>query len=52
MLGFLNLFTAMSLRYSVKRQATIQQIQNAEFASDFILLPTFNTWNWYKSIHS
>jgi len=42
MLGFLNLFTAISLRDSMKSQATTKQIQNTNFVLKFILLTTFN----------
>jgi len=50
MLGFLNLFTAMSLCGSMEPQATIKQIQNTKFILNFILLTTFKKWNTHKSI--
>jgi len=40
MLGFLNLFTAMSLRDSMKPQAKTKQIQNTELVLNFVLLAT------------
>jgi len=40
MLGFVNLFIAMSSRDSMKPLATIKQIQNIKFAFNFILLTT------------
>jgi len=36
MLGYLNVFTAMFLRESMKPQATTKQIQNTKFVSNFI----------------
>jgi len=46
MLGFLNLFTAMALRDSMKPQTTTKQIQNTKFVLDFILLTTFKNMQY------
>jgi len=42
----MNLFTAMSLRESMKPQATNMQIKNIEFVSNFILLKAFKNMQY------
>jgi len=46
MLGFVNLFTAMSLRDSMKPQ-TAKQIQTTKFVSNLILSTTFKNLHYH-----
>jgi len=52
MLGFLILFTAISLTGSMKPQTTTEQIQNTKFVLNFILSIIFKNMAYIEKDHT